>query len=62
MKGNNHTNPGSAESPIQDKPKEKKAETHINQTNKNRMQRKNIKSSKGKATNKIQGNPHKVVS
>ena len=30
-----HPSPGSAESPIQDKPKEKHAETHSNQTGKN---------------------------
>ena len=53
-------NPGSAESPIQVKPKEKHAKTHINQTIKNKIQRKKIKSSKGKATNNIQGNPNKV--
>ena len=46
-------------SPIQDKSKEKHAKTHINQTIKNQIQRKNIKSSKGKTTNNIQGNPHK---
>ena len=46
--------------PIQDKSKEKHVKTHINQTIKNSVQRKNIKSSKGKATNNIQGNPHKV--
>ena len=40
-------------------------ETHqdtFNQTNKNQIQRKNIKTNKGKATNNIQGNPHKVIS
>ena len=51
-----------AQSPIQDKSKEKHAKTHINQTNKNYIQRKNIKSNKGKATSNIQGNPHKVNS
>ena len=34
-KGNSHPNPGSTESPIQDKPKEKHAETHSNQIGKN---------------------------
>ena len=34
-KGNSHPSPGSAESPIQDKPKEKHAETHSNQIGKN---------------------------
>ena len=29
------TSPGSAESPLQDKPKEEHAETHINQNDKN---------------------------
>ena len=42
--------------------KEKHAETHINQTIKYYIERKNIKSTKGKATNNIQGNPHKVNS
>ena len=40
--------------PIQDKPKEK----HANQNNKDKTQRKNIKSSKGKATSIIQGKSH----
>ena len=43
---------------IQDKPKEKHAKTHTNQTNKDKTQRKNIKSSKGEATSNIQGKPH----
>ena len=34
---------------------EKHNKTHINQTNKNKIQRKNIKSSKGKAKNKYKG-------
>ena len=34
-KGNNQWSPGSAESPIQDKSKEKHAKTHIKQTIKN---------------------------
>ena len=42
---------------IQDKPKEKHIKTHTNQTNKDETQRKNIKSSKGKATSGIQGKP-----
>ena len=33
---------------MQDKPKEKHTETHINQTNKKQTQRKNIKSRKEK--------------
>ena len=41
-----------AESPIQDKSKEKHAKTHINPTIKNSIQRKNIKSSKGEITHK----------
>ena len=50
------------QSPIQDKPKEKHGKTHTNQTNKNETQRKNIKSSKGKAISNIQGKPHKFNS
>ena len=46
-----------AQSPIQDKSKEKHAKTHTNQINKDLIQRKNIKSSKGNASN-IQGKPH----
>ena len=34
-KGNSQSSPGRAESTMQDKPKEKHAETHINQTIKN---------------------------
>ena len=45
-------------SPIQDKPKEKHVKAHVNQTNNEKTQRKNIKSSKGKATSKVQGKPH----
>ena len=37
----------------------KHPKTHINQTNKDQTQRANIKSSKGKATNNRQGDPHK---
>ena len=33
--GNTQSSPGSAEGPIQDKPKEKHTETHINETIKN---------------------------
>ena len=45
-------------SSIQDKPKEKHAKTHTNQTNKDLTQRKNIKSIKGETTSNIQGKPH----
>ena len=45
--------------PKQDNPKAKKPKIQINQTNKNSTQRANIKSSKGKATNNIQVDPHK---
>ena len=34
-KGNSHPSPGSPESPIQDKPKEKHTQAHTNQTSKN---------------------------
>ena len=46
-----HVGPRSTESPIQGKPKEKHAKTHINQTKKKIRKRKNIQSRKGKATN-----------
>ena len=51
-----------AQSTIQDKSKEKHTKTHINQTIKNLIQRKNIESRKGKATNNIQRNTQKVNS
>ena len=47
------------QSPKQDKPKAKHPKTHINQTNEDQTQRANIKSSKGKATNDTQADPHK---
>ena len=47
------------QSPKQDKLKVKHAKKHINQINKDQTQRTNIKSSKGKATNKTQGDSHK---
>ena len=50
------------QSPIQDKPKEKHTETHSNEIGKNLRQRKIIEISKGKVTNNIQGNSHKVNS
>ena len=50
------------QSPRQEKHKEKHAETHSNQTDKNLRQRKIIESSKGKTTNNIQENSHKVNS
>ena len=45
----------------QSKPKAKHPKTHIKQINKDQKQRKNIKSNKGKATNNIQGKPHKII-
>ena len=45
-----------AQSPIQDKPKEKHAKTHTNQTK--TKHKENVKSSKGEATSNIQGKPH----
>ena len=47
------------QSPKQDKPKAKHPKTHINQINKDQIQRTNIKSSKGKITNNAQGDSHK---
>ena len=47
------------QSPKQDKPKVKHPQTHTNQTNEDQTQRANTKSSKGKATNNTQGDPHK---
>ena len=45
--------------PKQDKPKAKQPKTHINQINEDQTQKANLKSSKGKATNNTQGDPHK---
>ena len=59
MEGNSHPSPRKPEAPKQDKPKVKHPKTHINQINQDQTQRANIKSSKGKATNNIQGDPHK---
>ena len=47
------------QSPKQDKSKVKHPQTHTNQTNEDQTQRANTKSSKGKATNNTQGDPHK---
>ena len=49
--GNNHPSPRNPESPKWDKPKLKHPKTHSNQINKDRTQRTNIESSKGKTTN-----------
>ena len=54
-----HSSPRNPESPKQDKHKKKHLKTHINQTNKDQTQREILKSSKGKATNNTQGDPHK---
>ena len=40
QKNNIQGSPGSAESPIQDKPKEKHVKTHINQTDKKNLRQK----------------------
>ena len=61
-KGNSQSSPRDIKSPIQGKPKEEHAKTHTNQTNKEWIQRKNIKSSKGKATCTIQGKSHTLKS
>ena len=45
--------------PKQDKPKAKHPKTHINQINKDQIQRTNMKSSKGKTTNNTQEDSHK---
>ena len=61
-KGNNQSSPRGTKSPIQNEPKEKHAKTHTNQTNKDKTQRKNIKSSKGEAPSNIQGKHHMLNS
>ena len=57
-KRNSQSRARGTKSPIQDKPKEKHAKTHTNQSNKDQTQRKNIKSSKREATSNIQGKAH----
>ena len=57
--GNSHPSPSNLESPKQDKAKAKHPKTHINQINKDKTQRINIKSNKGKTTNDTQGDSHK---
>ena len=47
-KENSHSSPGSAESPIQDKPKEKNAKTHINQTKNIEYKEKIVKAAREK--------------
>ena len=49
--------PRSPESHIENKPQDKYARIDINKISKNKCKEKNIKSSKGKATNNIQENP-----
>ena len=51
--------PRNPESYKQNKPKVKHPKTHINQINEEHTQKANIKSSKGKTTNNIQGDSHK---
>ena len=58
-KGNNHPSPRNPDSPKEDKPKVKYRKKHTNQVNEDQTQRTNIKSSKGKATNNTQEDPHK---
>ena len=59
MEGNSHPSPRKPEAPKQDKPKVKHTKIHINQINQDQTQRANIKSSKGKTTNKTQGDVSK---
>ena len=52
-KGNSQSSPRGTKSPIQDKPKEKHVKTHINQSNKDKTQKNNVKSNKREATSNI---------
>ena len=52
-KGNGQPSPRGTKSTIHDKPKGKYTKTHTNQTKIDKIQRKNIKSSKGKVTSNI---------
>ena len=56
-KENRHPSPGSAESPIQDKPKEKHTETHINETTKIKYKEKILKPSREKKQITYKGTP-----
>ena len=55
--GNSHPSPRNPESPKQDKLKAQHPKTHFNQINEDQIQRKNIKSIKGKGTNNTRGIP-----
>ena len=59
--GNNHPSPRNPESPKQDKPNAKHTKTHINQINKDKTQRTNIKSSKEKTTKAYKGIPIRIT-
>ena len=61
-KGNIHPRAGSVESLWQDKSKRNTLRYILIKLTKIKIQRKNIESNKGKATNNIQGNSHKVIS
>ena len=57
--GNSHPSARNPEGTKQDKPKVKHPKTQINQINEGQTQRTNIKRSKEKTTNDIQGDSHK---
>ena len=61
-KGNIHPRAGTVESLWQDKSKRNTLRYILIKLTKIKIQRKNIESNKGKATNNIQGNSHKVIS
>ena len=56
-KGKSQSSPRGTKSPIQDKPKEKHAKTHTNQTNKDRHKERILKASREKQQVTNKGNP-----
>ena len=60
-KGNSHPNPESVESPGQDKSKEKHAETHSNQIDKNKDKQKLLKAKREKQQITYKGTPIRLT-
>ena len=56
-KGNSQSSPRSTKGPIQDKPKEKHAKTHTNQTNKTKHKERILKAAREEQQVTYKGNP-----
>ena len=61
MEGNSHPSPGRTESPRQDKPKEKHAETHSNQVDKIKDKEKLLKATREKRQITCKGTPIRLT-